>query len=68
MIFQDSSIVVEERCIAAGHYVEIVCGPSMLVVVNNRRHQGGENLQIGQPILQTSRANRAIACVDSPAN
>lgn len=35
--------------------MEIVCGPSVLVVVNNRRNQRGENLQVGQPILQTSK-------------
>lgn len=54
VIFQNGPIVVEEGCITAGHYVEIVCGPSVLVVVNNRRNQRGENLQVGQPILQTS--------------
>lgn len=33
--------------------MEIVCGPSVLVIVNNRRHEGGENLEISQPVLQT---------------
>jgi len=52
MIFQHRPVVIQKRRIAAGHYMKIVCGPSVLVIVNNRCHKSGENLEIGQPILQ----------------
>lgn len=52
MILQHGSIIIQECCIAPRHYVEIVCGPSVLVIVNNRCHESGENLEIGQPVLQ----------------
>lgn len=64
MIFQNGPIVVKERRIAAGHYVEIVCGPSVLIIVNNRRHQGGKYLQVGQPMLQQIQDTwNVFACI-----
>jgi len=60
MIFQHRPVVIQKRRIAAGHYMEIVCGPSVFVIVNNRCHEGGENLEIGQPILQGIMNNLSL--------
>jgi hypothetical protein len=44
MVLQDSSIVVQQGSLGAGHHVEIVRGAGVLEVVDHGRHQGSEDL------------------------
>ena len=52
MVFEDSSVVVENGQTAARIDVKVVGGARMVEIVDNGRHQGREDFQVGHPILK----------------
>ena len=51
MVFQDSPVIVENGQTAARIDVKVVGGARMVEIVDNGSHQGGEDFQIGHPVL-----------------
>lgn len=51
MVFEDSSVVIENGQTAAAVDVKVVGGSRMVEIVDNGRHQRSEDLQVGHPVL-----------------
>ena len=51
MIFQDSPVIVENGQTTARIDVKVVGCARMVEIVDNGSHQGGEDFQIGHPVL-----------------
>lgn len=64
MVFQDCSVIVEQRRITSRHDVEIICCSSVLVIVNYCCYERCEDLQIRQPVLQSwkIKKNKILNC------
>uniref|UniRef100_A0A182QNQ4 Uncharacterized protein n=1 Tax=Anopheles farauti TaxID=69004 RepID=A0A182QNQ4_9DIPT len=60
VVLEHGPVVVEHRGVRAGHHVEVVGRPRVLVVVDERCQQRGEDLQIGQPMHQAGLAEHVV--------
>uniref|UniRef100_A0A182SML6 Uncharacterized protein n=1 Tax=Anopheles maculatus TaxID=74869 RepID=A0A182SML6_9DIPT len=60
VVFQHGPVIVQHRRVRAGHYVEVVGCPRVLVVVDQRCQQRGEDLQIRQPVHQAGLAEHVV--------
>uniref|UniRef100_A0A182V6Q8 Uncharacterized protein n=1 Tax=Anopheles merus TaxID=30066 RepID=A0A182V6Q8_ANOME len=60
VVLEHGPIVVQHRRVRAGHHVEVVGRPRVLVVVDQRCQQRGEDLQIGQPVHQPGLAEHVV--------
>lgn len=61
VVFQNCTVVVEQSGVGPGHYVEIISGSRVLVVVNYGCHEGCEYFQVRQPVLED--VSSCIICV-----
>ena len=51
VILEDCSVVIQKRRLSARHDVKVVCCASVLIVVNEGRHQRSEDLEVCHPVL-----------------
>ena len=52
VVFQDSSIIIEIGQSTPRIDVKVIGGSCMVIVMDNGSHQGGEDFQVGHPILK----------------
>lgn len=51
VVLLDGPVIVEQGRLRAGHDMEAIRRSRMLIIMNDGCDNGGEDLQIGQPVL-----------------
>ena len=60
VILQDRFVVVEDGEVGAGLDMEVVGGAGVVVVVDDGGEEQGEDLEVGQPVLDAGLADQPV--------
>ena len=63
MVLQNSPIIVEDGQAGTRLDVEVVGGSRVVIIMDDGREEEGKNLEIRQPVLNTSLGDKPMGCL-----